>query len=373
MGFRKAIITLTAAASLVAIVLATVRGPLAGTGDGLWPLSWLAWPVAGWMVLLRRPANRIGQLSLAIGATMGLAFGLQSMVLDVGPTAAAWIELTYTVLGIAPWLLIVAVLNTFPTGRYAGPWETFLGRALIAVALWALLGFTISPEPLVDTGLDNPLALPELSGLAVITNESGFFLVVILGLGALARMFIRAKRSSGVERQQFRWLLLGGAVFVAVSAAGQFIPESSSVELIWLLGGWAIPISIGVAVIRYRLYEIDRIISRTVVYAVVVALLAGVFFGVVALVSSFLPTESSDLAIAGSTLAVAALFNPVRSRVQKVVDRRFNRSHYDAERVMENFAGSLQERVDSRSVVDGWVGVVAETMQPSLVGVWVRE
>jgi hypothetical protein len=208
---RRSLVITIAVASLVGIVLAALRGPLAGTSESLWLLTWLAWPVVGWMVLIRRPGNRIGQLSLAIGATTGLSFGLPSLGLDMAP-AAAWIELTYTVLGIAPWLLMLAVLNTSPTGTYAGPWEARLGKALIADGLWALVGFTISPEPLVDTGVDNPLALPELSGLAVITNESGFLLVLILGIGALARLHRRGRRSSGSERQRFRWLLLGGAM-----------------------------------------------------------------------------------------------------------------------------------------------------------------
>jgi hypothetical protein len=143
-------------------------------------------------------------------------------------------------------------------------------------------------------------------------------------------------------------------------------------DLMFGLATAGLPVAVAIAVLRYRLYEIDRIISRTVSYAVVVAFLALLFFGVVTVLSSLLAAES-DLAIAGSTLAVAALFNPVRRRVQVWVDRRFNRSRYDTQRVMDRFAGSLQDRVDSQEVVDGWVGVVSETMQPASVAVWVRE
>lgn len=369
---RKSALTLITALSLVGIVLATLRGPLVGSGDALWPLSWLAWPVAGWMVLLRRPGNRIGRLCLSIGATIGLAFGLQSIVLDVGPTIAAWSELAYSVLGIVPWLLIVAVLNTFPTGSNAGRWEGYLGQGLMVVGAWALIGFTISSEPLVDTGLDNPLALPELSGLTVITDDLGFLLVVMLGAGALGRLFIRGRRSTGAERQQYRWLLFGGTVFVLVSGSGQFIPDQSPAELIWLAGGWAIPTSIGVAVVRYRLYEIDRIISRTIGYLLVAGSLALVWVATVTLLSLVLPSESS-LAVAASTLAVAALVNPIRKRTQRMVDRRFNRSRYDAESVVEHFAGSLRGPADSNGVVDSLVTVVARTMQPTSVGIWVRD
>jgi hypothetical protein len=131
------------------------------------------------------------------------------------------------------------------------------------------------------------------------------------------------------------------------------------------------PVSFGIAVLRYRLYEIDRIVSRTVTYLLVVGLLGSVFFGVVTLITSLLPAES-DLAVAASTLAVAGLFNPVRRRVQHWIDHRFNRARYDAQQVMASFAESLRDRVDPTEVSDGWRDVVAETMQPSAVSVWIR-
>ncbi len=369
---RRTLITSIAVASLVGIVLATLRGPLVSTGDGLWPLSWMAWPVAGWMVLVRRPGNRIGQLCLGIGASMGLSFGLQSVVFDVAPAVAAWVELTYTVLGVVPFLLIVAVLNTFPTGSYAGRAEAILGRVLIAVGSWALLGFLISPEPLDDTGLNNPLAMPQLSGLAVITNDPGFFLVVFLGLGALARLFVRARRSSGIERQQFRWLLLGGAVFVVISGAAQFLPEDSAAHLIWLLGGFSIPISVGVAVIRYRLYEIDRIVSKTFTYAVVVVVLAALYAGLVVALRGLLPLEG-DLPVAMSTLLVAWAFFPLVRRVQRVVNRRFFRSHYDAGKVVSRLAAELQGSLNLADVTTRAESMVTEVLAPISIGVWVAD
>jgi hypothetical protein len=294
------------------------------------------------------------------------------MVLDVSSTAAAWMELAYTVLGVVPWLAILWLLTTFPTGGYAGRMERFLGRAVIALTVWAMIGFVISPAPLADTGLENPLAQPSLSALAVIATDSGFFLVVALGLAAIIGLFIRFARSFGVERQQFRWLIFGASVFVLIAAAGQFLPEGSSGELIWLLGGSAIPISIGVAVARYRLYEIDRIISRTVSYVLVIGLLAAVLMGALSLLTLVLPAES-PLAVAGSTLAAAALFNPVRKRVHEAVDRRFNRSRYDAQRVLEELSASMRGQIDPETVRREWVGAVVGTMQPASVAVWVRE
>ncbi len=326
---RRIVLTVVVVASMIGILMGTMRGPLVVAGDRLWTLGWLAWPAVGWIILVRRPQNRIGRVCVAIGVAQGLAFSLQSIVLDVSRTAAAWVELTYTVVGIIPWLAILWLLVVFPTGAYAGRLERFIGRAVIALGVWAVLGFLISPAPLSDTGLANPLARPSLSGLAVIAGESGFLLVVALGLAAIFGLVTRRRRSTGIERQQYRWLLLGASVFVLIAAAGQVLPENTWGNLVWLVGGSAIPVSIGVAVVRYRLFEIDRIISRSVGYVLVVGLLGTVFFGTVTLLTSVLPADS-QLAVAGSTLVVAALFNPLRKRVQNWVDRRFNRSRYDA-------------------------------------------
>jgi hypothetical protein len=369
---RRIVPTVIALASIAGMVAGMLRGPLVAAGDGLWPLTWVSWPVVGWVINIRKPGNRIGTVCLTIGAVQGLGLAIQSMVFDVSSTAAAWMELAYTVLGVVPWLAILWLLVTFPTGGYAGRLERFLGRAVIALAVWAMVGFAISPATLTDTGMENPLAQPSLSALAVIANDSGFLLVIALGLAAIIGLFLRSARSIGIERQQFRWLMLGGLVFVLIAGAGQFLPEDSASELIWLLGGSAIPISIGVAVARYRLYEIDRIISRTVGYVLVIGLLAVVLLGALSLLTLVLPAES-PLAVAGSTLAAAALFNPVRKRVHDAVDRRFNRSRYDAQRVLEELSASMRGQIDPETVRREWVGAVVGTMQPASVAVWVRE
>ncbi|HEY5932152.1 MAG TPA: hypothetical protein VIT63_04505 [Nitrospira sp.] len=137
------------------------------------------------------------------------------------------------------------------------------------------------------------------------------------------------------------------------------------------LGERPVPAAFAIAVIRYRLYDIDRLLSRTVSYTVVVGLLAALFFGTISLLTSFLPA-SSDFTVAASTLAVFALFNLRRRNVQNAVDRRFNRSRYDSAIVMDHFADTLRHQVDADQVVDGWVGAVSKTMQPVSLGVWVR-
>ena len=182
----------------------------------------------------------------------------------------------------------------------------------------------------------------------------------------------RWRASAGVQRAQFRWLFFGASLFAVVITVGQVFPEDTGSFYVWIPGGVAIPVTIGVAVLKYRLYDIDRIISRTVSYALVVTLLGLVVLSLVSVLAVFLPSDD-PLVVAVSTLVVFALFAPVRRRVQAVVDRRFHRSRYDAVRVVDTFAGSLRDQVDPEGLVDGWVGVVSETMQPAAVGVWVRE
>jgi hypothetical protein len=188
-------------------------------------------------------------------------------------------------------------------------------------------------------------------------------------------MAMHAINGDPATRRQLAWpgaiLVIGiGAVAVVEAVVGEearWLPVLAN--LVLALG---LPISIAVSITRYRLYEIDRLISRSVSYALVIGLLVGVYAGLVALLQVFVPSDN-PLVVAASTLAVAALFNPVRKRIQDWVDRRFNRSRYDAERVMDSFASTLRDRVEVGDVVDGWVGVVSETMQPTAVGVWIRD
>jgi len=180
-----------------------------------------------------------------------------------------------------------------------------------------------------------------------------------------------------VERLQIKWFLFAVLFVLAGILLQEALGDLVTVpETLWgLMFGLSImtlPIAIGVAVLRYRLYEIDRIISRTVSYTVVVVVLAAIYVAAVTWLTSLLP-DQSQLVVAATTLGVATLFNPLRRRVQIWVDRRFNRSRYDAQKVMNAFSGSLRDRVDPDGVVEGWVGAVSETMQPTTVGVWVRE
>ncbi len=355
-------------------ILAGALGPALEGGDRMWPFAWLLWAPVGYLILIKRPGNGVGRAALAIGLGWGLGMGFLALsaILPKGP-GAAWVELANVLLGVFPWIAIVWLVLVYPSGGYAGGAERVTGRSLIGFGLIVSIGFVVDPAPMEETGLPSPLAVPALQEVgSAITADQSFFVLLAFVLFAIVLVVARWRRSVGVERLQYQWLLMGAVAFLLIMSIGQFVPEDSNVDSLWILGGSAIPGAIGIAVLRYRLYDIDRLISRTVGYLLVVGLLAAIFFVVVTAVSTLLSTES-DLAIAASTLAVAGLFNPVRKRVQLWVDRRFNRSRYDAQRVMDRFAGSLRDRVDSEEVVDGWVGVVSETMQPTSVGVWVRD
>ncbi|MEX1126755.1 MAG: hypothetical protein WEE53_13935 [Acidimicrobiia bacterium] len=314
--------------------------------DRLWLTSLLAFPMVGAFLASRIPSNPVGWLFIlgpGLFATtvmldeMGQALDDPALVATAGP------------IGDLGLLLLLSSVLLFPTGRYPSSWWR-------AVHVLLIIGLVVEPwiSPDTDVFLALNLALSVVGliyrlivGDATTRRQiAGPVLVLLFGMASLAII---------------SFLLPPGS-------AGQEILGTAAVMMLTI----GIPVSIAVAVLRYRLYEIDRIVSRTLSYTVVIGLLAVVFFGVVTVLTSLLPTES-DLAVAGSTLAVAALFNPLRRRVQAWVDRRFNRSRYDAQKVMDAFSGSLRDRVDPDGVVDGWVGAVSETMQPSTVAVWVRE
>jgi hypothetical protein len=323
---------------------------LNGWGFAIVGLGSLSFALVGIVLTTRLPHIPIGWIFVVGGVGGGLSLLIRSLV---GPSGL--------VLGM-DWMLVlsgVAIIATFPAGHPRGvSW-----RVALSILGLNAVGMIAGSLTELSTNLANVVFLLIPLSTAVI---------VIAAIVRLVRMY---RRGEGPIRLQLKWLvlvLIVGAVLLAASAFefGRVWRLNEVAGIVMVVGG---PISIAVAILRYRLYDIDRLISRTVSYGLVVGVLGLVFAaGVVGLPRVFGLGES-PLLVAGSTLAVAALFNPLRRRVQGWVDRRFNRSRYDAERVMEEFAGSLQDRVDPDGVVEGWLGVVAETMQPSSVGVWVRE
>lgn len=372
---RKALLIAAVVVSTLGVIAGAIWGGLEG-GDRLWPVTWVVWAPVGALILWKRPGNGVGKTLLAIGTTWGVCFVCLAFAFSAPASVEVrvWAELINAVFGVIPWLGIIWLLLVFPSGQLVGRLEKAAGLVLAALAAVAIISFAMSLEPMEATGLPSPIAVDWLGeATSWFVSEGGFVVVIFVTAMAIFALARRWRRSTGEERHQYRWLVFGALIFIAILTMGQFLPEDNAALYLWVVAGAAIPAAVGVAVTRYRLFEIDRLLSRTVTYALVVGLLATLFALVVVGLPNWIPgVEDSPLLVATATLAVAALFNPLRRRVQTAVDRRFNRSRYDAERVMDEFAGRLRGQLDSRGIADGWAHVVSETMQPASVGIWVR-
>ena len=377
--------------ALVAVTFAAAVGRIVVSSDGL-PVylltqapAALAFAVLGAVVVARREPRAIGWLMIAAGAGTALyelasATAYQGLVVAPGSlpaaTWAAWIAAWVWIPGFNAGFLLLPLL--FPDGRPPSPrWRPLVALVLVLIVT-ELLAQALRPGPLTITdpvhGADievaaTPLGVPGAAGVVrafeVLVNVGFFPLLIALA----AAVTVRYRRGNVVERYQLRWFLLAVAllpVAFALSAAGEGNPLAQAVAGLVLLG---VPLSIGVAVLRYRLYEIDRIISRTVTYALVTALLAAVY-AVVAVLPAAVLRVDSDLLVAAATLAAAAAFGPVRRRVQAVVDRRFNRARYDAVHVVEQFGGRLRRDLDLDSLIGDLHRTLMATVQPTSLTLW---
>jgi len=242
-----------------------------------------------------------------------------------------------------------------------------------------VLGNAFAPTIMsADSPMPNPVGAPGPAGrMFTVMAFGGVLLIAVTGLAAILSLAFRYRRAPTAERAQLKWLVYAGALIVAAVlgelVAARFIgPGATANNLQNAMGSGAValvPVAIGVAVLKYRLYDIDRIISRTLAYAIVTGLLAGIYAGLVLLATQVL-RFSSPVAVAASTLAAAALFSPVRRRVQHAVDRRFNRARYDADTTVEDFAARLKDAVDLDTVRDDLAGVVHTALQPTHISVW---
>ena len=380
-----------AAASLAltaaAVALAVLNGDAGASGDtdsstaiGFALVLGIAFPAVGVLIAARRPENRIGWLFCSIAvvfATLNFASLYADRALRAEPgslPAGDWMEWVGN-WGYAPsfGLLGVFLLLLFPDGRL--PSRRWLPVACIAAAGIAAsaLASALKPGPLYASSVANPAGIEGAGDVLEVAQGIGFGILVLSILAAASSLLLRLRRARGVERQQIKWLV-AAAVFLGVTFP--FIDAGTGPWLLALgaLGITGIPIATGIAILRYRLYEIDIIIRRTLVYGVLSAGLGGTYFAIVlALQQAFSPlTEGSDLAVAGSTLAVAALFRPARRRVQALVDRRFYRRKVDAARTLDAFTARLRREIELDTLAVELRGVVFETMQPAHVSLWLR-
>jgi hypothetical protein len=343
----------------------------------------LSFAVVGAVVAAGAPRNQIGWLLLAVG--LGLAFfGATTALVELGIERPATIPATSTLawlasnFGLCAFIALMLLLSRLPSGTL--PSRRWRGvNVLAAVALVSGLAASFAPGPFDDhPELENPFGIP---GFGTVATDLLQPLVVLLLftvlLVSLASVVVRFRRARGLERQQLKWVAASVGTTVLtwlIAFATSYDDSNSSMWVAWSLTLCFVPVSIGIAVRRYRLYDLDRVVSRALVYGGLSLILGATYVGLVlagqALFASF--AGGSNLAIAASTLLVAGLFLPVRARVQRFVDRRFYRRRYDAERTLEGFAARLREQVDLATLERDLRGVVGETMQPAHTSMWLR-
>jgi hypothetical protein len=373
---RTAIVVVSASLLIAAglTLLLNARGDDFGWGFTVPAVFML---VIGAFLMVRQPANRIGLVLGAGGAAWLLYTSGGELARLSSTTDAPALSPEYIAAWVGSWVgallpvSLAALIVLFPDGRLTGirRWFTYflLGLAAVAVIggvmLWGQPHSVLTDFGLLDT---EPAYVP-----VDIAFGLGFYACFPATLLLIARY----RKGSAVERQQIKWVLAATGLFGFTFMIGVMLDWDGQMDLIWELGIGvalsAIPLSIAVAVFRYRLYEIDRILSRTVAYTLVVGLLGIVVFLLVTGLTLFLPSDD-PLVVAVATLSVFALFNPLRRNIQTLVDRRFNRSRYDAARVIDDFTLDLRNRLDPDEVVDDWIGVVRTTMEPAHLAVWVK-
>jgi len=346
----------------------------------------------GALIAARRPKNPIGWIFCGMGIALVAAvfFGNYAQYsLVVEPGVLPWAE---TAAWVGNWIWLVALsplgffLLLFPDGRPPSRrWRIVTWLLAAALACW-FVSQALVPGPLLNSGyksVDNPFAIETLGGILRLAGTVSSVILLATVLASAIAIIFRFLRSSGDERRQIKWVAYAGAVvallLVVQLAVETALPESDLLVEVFNLGLLVsltgVPIAAGVAILKYRLYEIDTIINRTLVYGGLTALLALVYVGSVVLLQTLFRAMTggeSQLAVVISTLAIAALFNPLRRRIQTVVDRRFYRSKYDAQKTLAAFSARLRDETDLDALGGELVAVVRETVQPARVSLWLR-
>ena len=344
----------------------------------------VGYSTVGAVAASHRPKNPVGWVLCSIGLSWGVThfsseYATYALLAApgtfVGAEAAAWIcsWVWVPALGVIVFLPLLFPSGQLPSAR----WRPFAWFSVLLAAAGTIMA-AFSPGPGVGLSIRNPLGIESLPDL----NEQLQALMFALIFVAAASLVWRMRYAGGVERQQIKWVAYAGAL-----AGGASLPTYTVLEAVnlrWLqmvghvpalVGIVGVPTAVGIAITRYRLYEIDILINRTLVYGLLTATLVALYFGVILVLQRLfvvLTGEKSTLAVVASTLLIAALFTPFRRRIQRVVDRRFYRRKYDARKTLEAFSAHLRNDTDLETLSDDLVGVVRETMQPAHVSLWLR-
>ncbi len=382
-------------AGLVSVV-SVVTGVMAATGAGgasiesstiVWNLVPIVFAFSGALIVSSQRRNVIGWLLLTPAAAMALISPMELHLNSLGTPEFSFGLFLETLIVSFSWVFLIFpllhLLQVFPTGKVLSPnwrWLTWLEMVMLAVLLVIgvfaeRLGAAVAPW-----ALENPVGF--------ISQEfiDGFFMAVwtpgliVLALGGLASSIVRFRRAGPIERRQLGLVLYAIVVFAVVYTGMAMLPTEVDelpllVDFVFLTSIVAIPVVIAYAVVRRGLFDIEVVIRRTLIYAVLTGLLATVYIGSVIVLREIVGDAAGDssLSVAASTLLVAALFSPARSRVQRLIERRLFRSRYDAKQVVENFARSLRDFGDLTTITEGVREVIDQTVQPSTVGLWIPD
>jgi hypothetical protein len=339
----------------------------------------------GALLASRRPRHPVGWLLLGVGLALVVSLLVQSYVDDgllarPGSLPGARYLAGFTYGTSLVWLSCAgfALLLT-PTGSLPSPRWRWWARIAAAAPVVMVLGSAVQPDPLAPDYHGNPLAVPALARLLVVPAVAGVVIVLVSLLVGAGSLVLRFRRARGVERLQLRWLayaaaLASGLLLVAL-VAGFLLAKDDVVFVSMALGMALLPLATGAAIARYRLYDLDRVISRTVAYGLLTLLLGLGYAGAVLLLGQLfggIGGTPPSWAVAGATLAVAAAFQPARRRVQQAVDRRFDRRRYDAAQTIQAFSARLRQQVDLDNLTAELLAVVDQTVQPTRASLWLR-
>ena len=347
-------------------------------------VPFLVFAGVGMLIGARRPQNPIGWMFIAVGFFLLLPlfateYALRALHSNPGSLAggglAAWASTWSWLVGIG--FLALAVL-LFPNGRLGSrrwrpvAWvvvaDTFIAPLALAVVVWPHRGLQYVG------GWDSGEVPPPGADGALRIISIGFPVLIVAIVAAVVSLLLRFRRSQGEERQQLKWVVYGGSLPLVLNVVAGLVTgfreDTPFLVLVETVGVLALPVATGVAVLKYRLYDIDLIINRTLVYIVLTAALGLSYFALVAGISSI--AGESSLTVAGATLAVAALFQPLRRRIQSLIDRRFYRSKYDAEKTLADFSAKLRDDIDLDHLTTEMAAVVHDTLQPAHFSLWLR-
>jgi len=345
-------------------------------------LGYLAFSTVGFVILLHQPRNAVGWICASIGLSghlLGFSTAYSMYTYQTHPGALpfaplmSWLEAWTWVPSIA--LPLTMLLLLFPNGRFLSPrWRRVGVAAIWAIALLILTAMLLDDESRAG---ENPLVWDPIAPIALVIGSLALAALLVIFIASVVSALLRFKRSTGVQRQQMKWFTLAVGVNIVLQPANLILFADDSENTMFGIGVVFLALAIGSAVLRRGLYEIDRIINRTLVYGSLSAATVGLYLALVVafgwLARTIAGQGSNELAVAATTLIVAALFQPARRRIQAVVDRRFYRARYDARRIAETFQARLRDQTDIDDVRAGLAAAVTSALQPTAVHVWLRD